>query len=287
LEICHFAAAIGAIPTADFICGGYKIGEFIMSDNDNLPLLYEVRRDALAKAKGMVPDERFFSMIYHMSRLIQDVQKEGLLVLDELAKKIPAEIGFYQDMQLAASYVCDGIASEAITEMLTARYWVKNLQGKDALLYFMMIVSILRIQDGTSCYILESLLLAYLPDSASENYVVYKRQFQPPEPTLKQRLLNSNPIIGNGGIQIIKEMLETRIEQADGVILKKVIKDVPKNNFVISLKGLSIPAKEKLFSVIPDYKAEEYAEEVEYMGPVRQIDIMVALAEMVAVFDRT
>ena len=146
-----------------------------MSENNPLSLLYEVRKDALAKAKGMEVDERFWSMIYHMGRMIQETQKEGLLALDERIKTVPAQIGFGQDMQLAALYVCDALDAEVITEMLTARYWVKDLQGKDALLYFMMILSFLKIQDGSSRYVLENLLLAYLPDDAWEQFAAFKK----------------------------------------------------------------------------------------------------------------
>lgn len=128
-----------------------------MSENNPLSLLYEVRKDALAKAKGMEVDERFWCMIYHMGRMIQETQKEGLLALDERIKTVPAQIGFGQDLQLAALYVCDALDAEVITEMLTARYWVKDLQGKDALLYFMMILSFLKIQGGSSRYVLENL----------------------------------------------------------------------------------------------------------------------------------
>ncbi|MDE7476511.1 MAG: hypothetical protein K2M91_00935 [Lachnospiraceae bacterium] len=133
-------------------------------DNVNLPLLYEVRKDAIAKSKNVEHEERLFSMIYSMDLLTRIAGKEGLLALEEAAKEIPSEIGFYQDMQFAVSYVCDGLDAEDIIEILTARYWIKNLQGEDALLYFMMILSILRIQDNTTPYLLECLLKACLSD---------------------------------------------------------------------------------------------------------------------------
>lgn len=41
-----------------------------------------------------------------------------------------------------------------------------------------------------------------------------------------------------------------------------------------------------LFSVIPDDKVDEYAENCEYMGPVRKINIMGALAELIVVFEK-
>ena len=84
----------------------------------------------------------------------------------------------------------------------------------------------------------------------------------------------------------MKELLEKRIEHSDEKILKRVIRDAREPDLVISLKGLSIPARRKLFSVIPDGKADEYAGDCEYMGPVRQIDVMAAMSELIVVFEK-
>lgn len=119
-----------------------------------------------------------FSMIHHMDLLARTAGREGLLALEEAAKEIPTEIGFFHDMQSAVFYVCDSLDYEDIIEILTARYWIKNLQGEDALLYFMMILSILRIQDGATPSLLECLLMACLSDDAAEQYIKYKRQRQ-------------------------------------------------------------------------------------------------------------
>ena len=101
-----------------------------VQDNNNLPLLYEVRKDAFAKSKQIEPDERFFSMVYHMAMLARAVRKEGVLILEEAAKEVPTEIGLYQDIQAAALYVCDGNDLEDLTELLTSRYWRKDLDRK-------------------------------------------------------------------------------------------------------------------------------------------------------------
>lgn len=259
-----------------------------LKKNVNLPLLYEVRKDAFVKSRDVEHKECLFCMMHHMDILIRTAWKEGLLALEEAAKEIPSEIGFYQDIQSAVSYVCDGLEAEDLTEILTARYWIKNLQGEDALLYFMMILSILRIQDGTSPYLLEGMLIACLSDETAEKYVAYKKQHQlsKPEQTPAEALLNYNPNIGEGGILVVKGLLEEKIEHADEKILKGVIHNAVGSDLRISLKGLSIPAKRKLFSVISDHKADEYAQACEYMGPVRKIDIVVAMAELIAVFEK-
>lgn len=258
-----------------------------LKENVNLPLLYEVRKDALEKTKGVECGERLFAMMYHMESLLWAARKEGLLALEQTAKEIPSESTFYQDIQLVVSYVCDGSPAEDVTEILTARYWIKGLQGEDALLYFMMIMSVLRIQDGVSPYLLEDLLTSCISDENAERYLEYKKQHKlmKVEQTPTERLLKSAPDLGEGGILVVKELLEKKIAHADEKQLKKVIKEAERSDLILSLRGLSISAKEKLFSIMSADKADEYAQDCEYMGPVRKIDIMGALAELLAVFE--
>lgn len=255
--------------------------------NNILSLLYEVRRDAFSKAKWEEPYERFFNMIHLMLDFSKKARKEGLLAFMEAAEKLPLETIFYQDVQSAIAFVADGIDSEDVTELLTSRYFAKNLQGDDAMLYFLLISAVLRIQSGASQYLLECLLVACLPDKVAEQYSVYKKQFpQEHKPTPKESLLASSPNFEEGGISVVKELLEKRIEDSDVKILKRAVHDVQKLDLVISLKGLSVSAKRKLFSVMPDSKADEYAEECESMGPVRLIDVIEAMSEFIAVFEK-
>lgn len=255
--------------------------------NNSLLLLYEVRKDAFSKAKWEEPYERFFDMIHLMLELNKIARKEGLLALEEAVGKLPPETIFYKDVQSSLTFVVDGIDSEDVTELLTSRYFAKNLQGDDAMLYFLMISAVIRIQSGTPQHLLEFLLVVCLPDGAAEQYETYKKQFpQESKPTPREHLLASSPNFEKGGILIVKELLEEKIEQADVEILKKVIKERGENDIPIALKGLSIPAKKKLFSALPVHKADELAEECEFMGPVRAIDVMAAFAELAAVFKK-
>ena len=76
----------------------------------------------------------------YIDLLVHTTRKEGLLELENVVKEIPPEIGSNQGIQSAVSYVCGGLDGEDIIELLTAHYWVKNLQGEDALLYFIIII---------------------------------------------------------------------------------------------------------------------------------------------------
>ena len=140
-------------------------------------LLYEARKDAFSKVKWEEPHERFFDMIHLMLELNNTARKEGLLALEEAAGKIPLKTIFYQDVQSSLTFVVDGIDSEDVTELLTSHYFAKNLQGDNAMLYFLMIYAVIRIQSGTPQHLLECLLVACLPDGAAEQYETYKKQF--------------------------------------------------------------------------------------------------------------
>lgn len=94
-----------------------------LKSNVNLPLLYEVRKDAIEKTKDIELGER----------------------------------------------ICDGIDGEDILEIMTSRYWTKHLQGEDALLYFIVILSVMRIQDHTPPHLLECLLRACIPEKLAQN----------------------------------------------------------------------------------------------------------------------
>ncbi len=258
-----------------------------LKKNVNLPLLYEVRKDVFVKLRNAECGERCFSLMHHMDLLTRIAREEGLLALEGAVKEIPSEIGFYQDIQSAVFYICDGIQGEDVIEILSACYWIKNLQGEDALLYFMIILSVIRIQDCTPPHLLESLLMSCLPDGAAEKYTEYKKQYQAErqEETPLEHLLNSEPDIGEGGILVVKRLLEEKIERAGVRALKGVIYEVEDTDLVIALKGLSVHARKKLFSVMSNYKADEYASNCEYMGPVRQIDIMASMSELIALFE--
>lgn len=255
--------------------------------NNSLLLLYEVRKDAFSKAKWEEPYERFFHMIHLMLTFNKTARKEGLLALEEAAGKIPLETTFYQDVQSLLAFVVEGNEPEDVTELFTSRYYAKNLQGDDAMLYFLMIYAIIRIQSGTPQHLLESLLVACLPDEAAEQYETYKKQFpRERKPTPKESLLASSPGFEEGGILVVKELLEKKIRRADAKILKKVIRERGEKDIPIALKGLSVSAKKKIFSALSENKAEELAEECEAMGPVRAIDVMAAFAELAAVFQK-
>lgn len=249
-------------------------------------MLYEVRKDAMEKARGVQLGERCFSLMYWLENLAEQVRRHGLLTLDctTRASEVPPEIGFFQEIQLAGSLLVDGTDPDLVIEILTARYWAENYQGEDAFLSFMIISGFLKIQAGYNPRVLEDSLKACLPGEAAERYEAFKERLQR-ESSLTHQLLNSEPIsqyLRYGRFRIVKELLEEKIDQADTAVLKKIYDTAKEYTLIRSFGGLSSTSRKKLLSVLSVEKVSDYEAlwEKEY---IVMDDIIEAMAEMVAI----
>lgn len=140
----------------------------------SLQLMFEVRRDAIEKSRSAYIGNRTFHMITHMCDIMYTARKRGILDLDPAVGfvYIPPEDPFAYDLNLALEYFIN--CYEYLTEILTNRYWVKNLQGEDALTYYLMISAFNKMPDYQPSS-LETMLLSCIPDEAVERYREYKK----------------------------------------------------------------------------------------------------------------
>ena len=140
----------------------------------SLQLMFEVRRDAIEKSRNTDIGERTFWLIKEMCEVLYTARKIGILAIDPDVGNvyIPPEAPFSNDIKLALDYVVN--SDEYLTELLTGRYWVKNLQGEDALIYYLLISAANKIPYLTPEE-LETLLLSCLPDEAAARYKEYKK----------------------------------------------------------------------------------------------------------------
>lgn len=269
-----------------------------IQDMPDAEVFYEMRKDALIKARGLRPGERCFSLMYWLEGLARNVSENGLYVLEEAASEVPPEIGFSQEIQLAAWLV--GCWPDDAIEILTARYWAEQYQGEDAVLYFMISALFLRFQEDMPERLAEYLLVACLPGEAAGQYADWKkqRQFPEQEPTLAWHMLNSEPgsLFNEGGLRVVKKLLEEKIAQADEAMLEKIHDFYDRSYYDQSLYGfcgcledsiraLSCSARKKLFSVLPDKEVAYYAKNWEHGSVVSQNNIIAAMAKMIAVFE--
>lgn len=151
------------------------------SENKMLPLLYEVRMDALKKSSDTAPDERIFYMIHYMKMLNWVTNVHGCLAVSMMAEMIenimPAEFNFKGKILFAADLFSSAYGPNELIEILTSRYWANNYQGTDALMYYMLILTMFKMHSLISNIWLEEFLKACLNDKTAEEYEKYKVRF--------------------------------------------------------------------------------------------------------------
>ncbi len=117
-----------------------------MEENVRLSLLSEVRCDALVKSQGTEQGEKFFEFIRLMCKLNRLARKEGLLAVAEA--DISSEIALNSDIRQALDLFVETALTDDLTKHLTDQYWAKNFHGENALLYYMVILSVINTQLG-------------------------------------------------------------------------------------------------------------------------------------------
>lgn len=150
-------------------------------ENKMLPLLYEIRMDALKKSSDAAPDERIFYMIHYMKMLNWVTNVHGCLAVSMMAEMIedimPAEFNFKGKILFAADLFSSAYAVDELIEILTSRYWANNYQKTDALMYYMLILTMVKLHNRISNVKLEELLKSCLNDKNIEEYEKYKVRF--------------------------------------------------------------------------------------------------------------
>lgn len=148
----------------------------------NSQLLHEVRRDAIKKSQGKVDDERIFQMISYMKLLKQTAYKQGILALEVIAEDIKETASFRflfgDKIYSTVIYYLDYLCIDDVTETLTARYWAENLHEEDALMYYMLIFTLLKITSDINGHVLEGYLTACISEKKAKKYHDrYKEKF--------------------------------------------------------------------------------------------------------------
>lgn len=139
-----------------------------MMKNIDLQPLNEVRRDALVKSRGTEQGEKFFELIRLMCEINWLARKEGILAIAEA--DIPSEIVLSGDIRAVLDYFVETASTDDLTKHLTDQYWAKNFHGENALLYYMVILSVVNTHLGKNTRELEQSLISCLNDESAKKY---------------------------------------------------------------------------------------------------------------------
>lgn len=252
-------------------------------------LLEDVRMDAFRKAEAAEGGDRLVRLVGNLLILAMTARKEGLLALEEKAEELEKQAEKLHDnfttVMEGVTYVADGMEEEVILDILTARYWRRNVSGIEALMEYLAIGAIAKIPLGEEIWKLEKWLMAHLTEKEREKYLEERHHYiEEKKVTPLEEMLSSENTFEDPEINCVKSLLEEQIQKASDEKIRGVLEKMDEGDIVCALRGLSIAAKKKICYAVSRRAAESYAESDMYMGPLRCIDILERLAAMLAGF---
>jgi len=177
--------------------------------------------------------------------------------------------------------------NDVIVEILTTKYWAKNPQGMEALAYYICIQGIIMSRRDLSVYFLEALFTALLPEECMVEYE-RRKEDRIPEQTSGERLekfIETEPDLPRRSI-IIRNVLEEKINQSTESAMKASMEKLG-SDIAIAVKGLSKLSKKKLFSCMSSNRRNTVWEDVEFMGPLRSIDVEDVMVKFLEYLEET
>lgn len=134
--------------------------------------LKELRHDAIAKQRNVIPAESDIEclgrVLYDVTSFAETARTYGLLAVEEesltLDRQNEQEALLYEGVKL----VIDGRSPEQVAEILTNIYWVRQPEGYAAAVSYIVIRSVLLLQEGEHPYTIRQLAASMLPVSVWE-----------------------------------------------------------------------------------------------------------------------
>ena len=241
--------------------------------------MIESVRDEEEKESGY---RLFFKTINMLVEIGETFRNEGLLAIDDIVENIEEDFPNSRSMKNLLIYVSYGYDPELIEEMGLSHYFAKNLEAFEAIQYLLIIYGILAIQSGGEEKYVRDRLLALLPCDA-ENLYIKERQELLSTPEAQEKEMNdrlsqcyygsiaTKP--GEKDYYKLKAASEA-ICAIDDENMKRVIKDIDRNELIYALRGISGEARQRILSNMPILAAIKVIDNMEHSGPARMTDLV-------------
>lgn len=133
-------------------------------------VMNEIRCDAFKKVMSEKISEDTFELINTLLHLVDLSIKEGFLATWEEMEKF-SKLQNYEELELCFHYL--GNDQEDLIELLSNEYWINNPTGLDALHFYLIISTVIRMNHAKEDYlhIVKKILLSCMP-------IEYKREYE-------------------------------------------------------------------------------------------------------------
>ena len=223
--------------------------------------------------------------------LAELARREGLLALEEAVETREAGIGT-EYLKKLILLVVDGTEREDIKKIAMTRYASSLVRDYEALIYLMYLEGALLIQAGENLRLVEEKMKAFLPNGLYEMYgelqeAKLKAEQKEQEENIIERLCKGKKFWNpkDSGYFVMKLADYTICDISDKA-LSRLMREVDNMDLALAMKGLSGDARKHIFNCLSERLGKMIAEDMEYMGPVRAVDVLEATQKIIMILIR-
>ena len=241
--------------------------------------------------KGMKTEEKerkhgqLLAALHQICNLANIARKEGLLALEEETEKLEKDTS-HDYLRFLITLVVDGTEPELVKSIGLTRYFCSLWTDYKALTGLMYLEGALAIQAGENPRVIEEKMKVFLPNKMYDNYCTeQEKEWEKSEKEAEEHIIERlcqgkkfwNP--KDSGYFVIKLTDYTICDLRDRE-LQRLMREIDNHDLSLAMKGLSGEARRCIFSCMSERLGKMIAEDMEYMGPVRAIDVLEAAQKM-------
>lgn len=241
---------------------------------NNMRLACENDKTLVAESgKNMLDAARALSKLAHLGRL------EGLLALeDESDRHEVSELPLSNELKRMLGFVVNGTDSDILEKTALNRYYSREYQGVDALLYLIYLDTCLEIQAGLLPDLIDEELKALLPENLENDFDVFlndqNQSLHSREKSDWEDLFSRSDYSDvSGKVSDDIRLIDKCIVSMSNADMQRLIKEVGKDNIAVYMKIMDGDAVRKLYDNLPRQKRDEFYEYSQSFGSMELADI--------------
>lgn len=211
-------------------------------------------------------------------------RKGGVLSIEKWVTT--AEIDGYDiDLNRMISQIVDGLEQNLLVEMSLYRYDAKQPAGIDALIFLLQLRGALAIQEGNNSRVLEEILRSMIPSDVKMDLFPEKKRFYDIEVDCKSIIRG----LTGGDMAYDSEatekwtllgQLERTFVEADDETVQRILSHVENTYLSVLMKASTPFLNRRIFDNMSQRLSYMIAQDIEYMGPIRMVDVERAREEI-------
>lgn len=232
-------------------------------------------------------------MIYQAMERVIDLCKtarlEGLLALEEAVENISLK-SEEEPLKQLIMLVVDGTDTDAVMGIGWARYYAGLWQDYQALRYLIYLEGALSIQAGDNPRLVVEKLKSMLPYDMYLACSIRQEQAEK-EKNVKDNLIENlckgerNWKQNEKGYYVSK-LVDYVICDIPDKELQRVFREIENTTLALAMKGMSGNARKHIFENLSEKLGRLIAEQMNYMGPVRIVEVLEASQQILAIIIR-